>query len=290
MRVLILGGSGMVGHRLWMAARPQHETWVTLRTPLEGQPWAGLFDAERVISDVSGDEPGSLDRAFEIAQPEVVINAIGLIKQRASGTDVGASFVANSFVPHYVRRLCDRNHARLVHISTDCVFVGDRGHYSEDDVPDAVDTYGLTKRLGEVGTPHLTLRFSAIGRSLHGNEGLIEWFLGQNGNVRGYRSALFSGHVTDELARTVLKLVDDHPSMAGIWHVAAEPIDKYSLLLRLREAYGHDVDITPVDEPEINRTLNDERFRAATGIPRPSWDDMIRRLATDPTPYRDLRA
>ena len=289
MRVLILGGSGMVGHRVWLAAQQRHQTWVTVRAPLAGHPWAKLFDADRVIEGVTVDDAASFDRAFELAQPEVVVNALGLIKQRPTGLSPGDAFMANSFVPHYVRRLCDRQGARLIQISTDCVFVGDRGQYSEADVPDAVDIYGLSKRLGEVNGPHLTLRTSAFGRSLHGSDGLVEWFLAQKGAVRGFRSARFSGLVTGELADTMMLIIDEHRDLAGVWHVAAPAIDKYSLLVRMRAAYDRDVEIVPVDEPQIDRTLNDERFRSATGIPQPTWDSMIQRLAEDETPYQDLR-
>jgi len=290
MRLLILGGSGMVGHRMWLAARGRHETWATIRAPLQSQPWAQLFDPEHVIEGVTVDDASSFDRAFEIARPEVVVNALGLIKQRSGGTSPGEAFMANSFVPHYVRKLSDHRGARLIQISTDCVFVGDRGHYSEADVPDAVDIYGLSKRLGEVQAPHLTLRTSAIGRSLHGSDGLVEWFLAQAGTIRGYRSARFSGLITNELADTVMTLVDSHHDLAGIWHVAAPAIDKYTLLLRLRDAFNRDVEIEPIDEPRIDRTLNDDRFRSETGIAQPSWDAMITLMADDPTPYEKLRA
>src|SRR5689334_1901702 len=122
MRILILGGSGMVGHRLWLAARDGYETWTTIRGYLAGQPWAPMFEVGRVVENVRADDAPSLDRAFDVARPDVVINALGLIKQRATNDSPGESYLANSFVPHYVRRLCDVNGARLIHISTDCVF------------------------------------------------------------------------------------------------------------------------------------------------------------------------
>jgi dTDP-4-dehydrorhamnose reductase len=289
MRILILGGSGMIGHRLWLAAHDEHETWVTLRGRLADHPWSSLFDPQRTIEGVSAEEPGSLDRAMSTARPNVVVNALGLIKQRPEGSLAGPAFLANCYVPHHMRGLCDAYGARLVQLSTDCVFTGDRGRYAENDVPDALDVYGLTKRLGEVGPPHLTLRVSALGRSLSGTDGLLEWFLSQPGPVTGYRRALFSGLVTETLGETVVRIVTDHSGLSGLWHVASPPIDKYDLLLRLRDAFSLGTEIRGSDMPIVDRSLDDCRFRTETGIPRPAWDDMIDRLARDPTPYALLR-
>jgi dTDP-4-dehydrorhamnose reductase len=289
LRVLILGGNGMIGHRMWMAGRTAHETWVTVRGQLGNRPWAPLFEPRRTVEGVSAEDPASIDRALRIARPDVVVNALGIIKQRPEGSQPGPAFMANCLVPHYVRSRCDVLGARLIQMSTDCVFTGDRGHYSESDVPDALDVYGLTKRLGEVGSPHLTLRVSALGRSLSGTDGLLEWFMSRRGPVTGYRGALFSGLVTEVLAETVFRIADDFPALSGLWHVASPAIDKYDLLVRLREAFSLDTSIDASDTPRIDRTLDDSRFRSATGIPRPDWDAMIERLVADRTPYPVLR-
>jgi dTDP-4-dehydrorhamnose reductase len=288
-RLLILGGNGMIGHRVWLAARERMETWVTIREQPSGQPWLELFDADRLIPAVSADDPSSLERAFAQSRPDVVFNAIGLIKQRAGATDTAAAFSANCFVPHFARHLSDAAGARLIHLSTDCVFKGDRGNYSEEDAPDAFDPYGLTKRLGEVGSPHLTLRTSAVGRSLSGTAGLAEWLLAQRGKIGGWRRALFSGLATPTLADTIVDVISDHPELHGVRHVAAQPIDKYELVRRLADAYNVPVTIEPVDEPVIDRTLDDTMFRAATATSRPNWDAMLARLVNDPLSYSTLR-
>ena len=289
MRVLILGGTGMIGHRLWAVGRTDHETWVTVRGRLSDRPWAPLFEPGRTVEGVSAEDSASIDRALRTARPDVVVNALGIIKQRPEGSQPGPAFTANCFVPHYVRSRCDVLGARLIQMSTDCVFTGDRGHYSESDDPDALDVYGLTKRAGEVSSPHLTLRVSALGRSLSGTDGLLEWFLSQRGPVTGYRGAHFTGLITEVLAETVFKIADDFPALSGLWHVASPAIDKYDLLVRLRDAFGLDTRIDASDTPRIDRTLDDSRFRSATGVPRPGWDAMVEQLVTDGTPYPLLR-
>ena len=290
MRILVMGANGMIGHRIWLAAQERFETWGTLRTASAGKPWASLFDSPRVIEGVPPDDPASIAAAFEVARPDVVINAIGLIKQREIGSDTGAAFTANSFLPHYLRDRADASGAKLVQISTDCVFTGNQGGYTESDSPDALDVYGLTKRLGEVTqAPHLTIRTSALGRSLSGTDGLLEWFLNAPAAVTGYRRAVFSGLTTPTLAETILDLVERHADLTGLFHIASEPINKYELLVRVARALGHSMEITPADLPVIDRSLDDTAFRGTTGIPRPDWDAMLAGLAADPTPYATLR-
>jgi dTDP-4-dehydrorhamnose reductase len=285
MRILVLGASGLIGHRAWLAARTRYETWGTIRGSRSGLP--SVFDTPTMIEGVTAEDTGSLIGAFEVARPDVVINGIGLIKQRPRGGDPAAAFITNSFLPHYLRQRCDAAGAKLIQISTDCVFSGNRGAYTEDDEPDALDVYGLSKRFGEVVTaPHLTVRTSVIGRSLSGStDGLFEWFLTQRDHVTGYRRAIFSGLTTAALAETLLGVLDRHPELSGLYHVASEPISKFALLVRIAEVYGHGrhaIVIEPADEPVIDRSLNDNRFRTATGIPTPAWTTMLTDMRNDP--------
>jgi dTDP-4-dehydrorhamnose reductase len=226
--------------------------------------------------------PGAIEALLDRVRPEAVVNAVGLVKQRPEAEDTIAVIETNALLPHRLAAACTRRGARLVHFSTDCVFSGERGRYSEEDRPDPVDTYGRTKLLGEVGAPHLTLRSSIIGLELGRAQGLVEWFLASRGRIRGYRRALWSGLTTAEMARLVGRLLVDHRSLAGLWHVAAEPIDKHALLTRLARELGRDdVAIEPVDEPSCDRSLDGSAFAAATGYRAPSWDEMLRELAQE---------
>jgi len=222
---------------------------------------------------------------------EAVVNCIGVVKQDAAAKDPLASITVNALFPHRLAQLARASGARLVHLSTDCVFSGREGNYDESSRPDAEDLYGRTKLLGEVaGENCLTIRTSMIGRELAGAHGLLEWFLSQDGGrVRGFRRAVFSGFTTSALADVIAEVLSEHASLSGVWHVAAEAINKFDLLCLVREVYGLRVEIEPDESFVCDRSLDGSRFREATGIVAPSWPEMIRRMREDPTPYEEIR-
>jgi dTDP-4-dehydrorhamnose reductase len=244
-------------------------------------------DSADVIPGIDAADFDSIIRAFEIARPDAVVNCIGIVKQRPAARDPIQSLHVNALLPHRLAALCRACGARLVHISTDCVFSGRRGAYLETDAPDAEDLYGRSKLLGEVAGPgSITLRTSIIGRELSSGLGLVDWFLAQPGpDIPGYVHARFSGLTTLALSRVVLDVVLKQPSLEGLYHVAAEPISKFDLLERLAAAFGRPVAIRPVREPRIDRTLDGTRFRQATGWTPPSWSAMIDELARDHATY-----
>jgi dTDP-4-dehydrorhamnose reductase len=287
MRILILGGSGMLGHKLWQQFAPRFDTYATFR-PAQFSTYErfGIFDKARAIGGVSAEDFESVERAFESAQPEVVVNCIGIVKQDAAAKDPLASISVNALFPHRLAALSRAKGARLIHLSTDCVFSGRKGNYVETDTPDAEDLYGRTKLLGEVDYENcLTIRTSMIGRELSGAHGLIEWFLSQQGKtVRGYRRAIFSGFTTLALSEIIASVITDHPQLRGVWHVASEPINKFDLLTLVKEAANLNIRIEPDETFVCDRSLNDARFRQATGFAPPSWSDMILRLFQDTTP------
>jgi dTDP-4-dehydrorhamnose reductase len=279
-RVLVVGGAGMLGHALWLACRDRLDAWVTLRSTLATSPGRALFDPARVVEGVDVLRFESVERAFARVGPEVVINAVGVVKQLTSDSDDARALEINGRLPHRLAALCAASGAHLVHVSTDCVFSGRRGMYREDDEPDPLDAYGRSKRQGEVNAPALTVRTSFVGPELQAAHGLLEWFLAQRGRrVRGYRRAVFSGLTTPVLAGALAGLIEQGPLPAGTWHVAGDPIDKYRLLCLLRDAFQVPVDIEPVDEPVLDRSLDSSRFRALTGFRPPDWPSMVAALA-----------
>jgi dTDP-4-dehydrorhamnose reductase len=277
MKTLVLGASGMLGNAMLrvMAQADELEVWGTARS-------GGVlrnFDpplAKRIVTGIDVENTDSLMRLFTELRPEVVINCIGLVKQLAEADDPLLALPINSLLPHRLARLCDLIHARLVHISTDCVFSGHKGDYCESDEADAQDLYGRSKFLGEVDYPHaVTLRTSIIGHELSSSHGLVGWFLAQQGTIKGYTQAIFSGLPTCELARVVRDLVFPHPELRGVYHVAAEPISKFELLRLINEEYGKGLQIEPDDKLQIDRSLNATRFREATGYVAPSWPKLV---------------
>ena len=281
MRILVLGGDGMLGHALLAELGQRHEVWVTLRRDRPAYlAHAGLFP-DRVLYRVDARQQAALRRALAAARPEAVVNAVGLVKQRAEVQDAVAAVELNALLPHRLARLCGEVGAHLVHLSTDCVFSGARGRYAEADLPDPVDLYGRSKLLGEpMGPGCLTLRTSMIGLELSRRNGLVEWFLAQRGRVRGFRRAIFSGLTTRELARAVEHLLLQSAPPAGLYHLAAEPISKLELLAGLASRLGRtDVELVPDDEVACDRSLDGRALSALTTYRVPPWGAMLDELA-----------
>jgi dTDP-4-dehydrorhamnose reductase len=282
MRILVLGGDGMLGHQLVRQLGTHHEIYVTLRQDSRAYGCFGLFDGKRTYFGVDACSPEKLQEIVATCRPEAVINAIGVVKQRAEASDAIQSLEINSLLPHRLAMICRSAGARLVHFSTDCVFSGRRGNYMETDVSDAEDLYGRTKYLGETSAEHcLTLRTSMIGLELTRKHGLLEWFLAQRGAVRGYTKAIFSGFTTLELARIVERTLIAPVRLAGIYHVSSEPISKFDLLTMIRDALDLPTKIEPYDDFQCDRTLDSSRFRAVLGYHPPSWKAMVDELARD---------
>ncbi|MET4119765.1 dTDP-4-dehydrorhamnose reductase [Bradyrhizobium sp. JR1.5] len=276
-RILVLGATGMLGHAVlrYFVERGEHLVVGSVRSQSRSRQLPSALQ-RCVVSGIDVESFDSLSLAFADVRPDIVINCIGLIKQRAEAEDVLSALPINSLLPHRLARLCAIQGARLIHVSTDCVFSGGKGMYSEDDISDARDLYGRSKFLGEVDYPHaVTLRTSIIGRELDGAHGLVEWFLSQDARICGYTKAVFSGLTTVELARVMHDCVIPHAELRGVYHVSVDAIDKFTLLQRVAEAYGKVIEITPDDKVAIDRSLDSTRFRRATGYSPPSWSELV---------------
>lgn len=285
MKILILGGSGMLGHELWRRFRDRHQTWVTLRRPGAEFARHGLFGDGRFFSNVDAMDFPTVAKVIREFRPHAVLNCVGIIKQLKEAKNPIPSLTINSLLPHRLAEVCGETGARLVLFSTDCVFSGKRGRYTEADISDAEDLYGRTKYVGEVtGLEYaITLRSSIIGRELGTAHSLIDWFLAQKGaKVRGYRQAIYTGFTTLEMARIVECVLTDQRGLSGVWQVASAPISKYDLLLLVREKFQVSVEIEPYDEFFCDRSLVGTRFSEATGYRAPEWPAMIAEMAARP--------
>lgn len=261
-----------------MAEPDTHEVWGTTRSASVKRYFTPAL-AERIIAGVDVEHFDALVTLFAKLRPELVINCIGLVKQLAEADDPLLALPINSLLPHRLAKLCDLGGARLVHMSTDCVFAGNKGNYRETDSADAEDLYGRSKLLGEVTYPHtITLRTSIIGHELNSAYSLIGWFLSQQGKVKGYKRAIFSGLPTVELSRLVRDVVLPRPELSGLYHVAAAPISKYDLLKLVAEAYGKNIAIEPDEAVVVDHSLNAERFAATTGYSAPQWPELVMRM------------
>jgi len=277
MKVLVLGASGMLGNAAMrvLGKTDGIDVYATVRSPHARMK----FDAElqhRFLVGIDVLNHDSLLMALSQVRPDVVLNCVGLIKQLETANDPLWALPINAMFPHRLARACELSGARLVHVSTDCVFSGKAGGYTELDLPDATDLYGRSKLLGEVAYANaITLRTSIIGRELDGQAGLVDWFLAQTGTIKGYTNAIFSGVTTDELTKIIVNHVLPDPTLSGVWHVSSTPIAKYDLLLLIRDAYGHDVQILSDGALRIDRSLDSTLFKSRTGYVPPTWETMI---------------
>ena len=284
MRVLILGANGMLGHAACAGLRAEHDVVGTCRGAFADHPrLAAFLPAGACVEGFDAGAPDALERAFDVARPDVVLNCIGVVKQKREGKQAVPSIQVNSLFPHELAAFADTVGAKLIQVSTDCVFSGQRGGMDESAVPDPIDLYGRSKLLGEVTySPHLTIRTSMIGRELGTASGLLEWFLTTRGRTaRGYTNAFFSGLTTRALVRVLSQALSARPGLTGLYHVASERVSKYDLLVRVNEALGLGVLVEPDEHFRCDRSLNGTRFVAETGVRIPGWEEMIDDLKSE---------
>lgn len=270
----------MLGHEAIRVLAPDFEVWGACRNPRD-LPDLGV-PPERLLGGLDAEKAESAYALVERVRPTHVLNAAGIVKQRKAGKVAIPSISVNSLWPHVLADACAAHGARMVHVSTDCVFSGARGRYVESDVPDAFDLYGRSKLLGEVTDQDhvVTLRTSIIGWQLGEPTGLVAWFAAhRNEQLKGFTRAVFSGLTTGALTEVIRDVVLEDATLSGLWHVSADPIDKYTLLTDLARHVRWNVDISPVDRPVIDRSLDSTRFRERTGWTPPSWAEMLEELA-----------
>ena len=284
MRLLVLGAGGMLGHNLCRLLRERFEVWGTFRgDPREFERY-NFIPQERTIGQIDAQDQSTVRRALERVKPDAVINGIGIVKQRDEAKQAVPSIHVNALFPHQLADLCAERSVRLLQISTDCVFSGMRGNYTELDTPDPIDWYGRTKLLGELHRPGtLTLRTSIIGWQLNNYSSLLGWFASQRGlRTKGYRHAIYSGFSTAVLSNLIGDILETRRDLTGLYQVSSAPISKFDLLTRLRDALGWtDIIIDPDDQFYCDRNLIGTRFSTATGWMSPSWDEMIAGLAAE---------
>lgn len=287
MRILIFGAGGMLGHKLCQHFKNRHEVIATVRGGADKLSQYDIFGGVSFVENIDVTDVATVEHAVETTRPDVVINAAGVIKQLPSASDVINTLSVNSIFPNRLAELAAKYNFRLICISTDCVFNGEKGDYTEDDKPDAYDLYGQSKRFGEVTAENcLTIRTSIIGRELGTSHSLVDWFLSnRGGSVKGFTKAIYSGFPTVVFADIIERLITEWPDLSGLFHVSSEPIDKYSLLRLINDAFDARVAIEPSADLLIDRSLNSKKFKDLTGFAPKPWPEMIAEMAADTTPY-----
>lgn len=291
MKILVLGASGMLGHKITQYASEKFETYGTFRTKPRDDIKQNVYKNAELLFGINANNIKDIEFAILSIEPDVVINCIGIVKQLPEANNYIKSISINSLFPHQVAEICRSYNIRFIHFSTDCVFSGGRGNYTESDFADADDLYGRTKYLGEVNESGcLTLRTSIVGRELSDSHSLFEWFFSMKGKeVSGYRNAIFSGLTTNAVSDIVCDIITDHQDLSGLYNLSSDPIDKYSLLMLVKDIFNVDTIIRPDDSFVTDKSLNSDMFKKETGIKIPGWVEMINDMFHDSTPYEKIR-
>jgi dTDP-4-dehydrorhamnose reductase len=291
LKVLILGAAGTLGHKLYQILSKTFDTAGTIRGLYENLSRFGFFRQSDIIPYIDAMYVSQVEKAIDSTKPDVVINCIGIIKAIEESHSKLKNIWLNALLPHQLNEICQERSIRLIHISTDCVFSGNKGDYLENDLSDAEDIYGKTKFLGEINQSNcVTIRTSFIGRELSTSHNLVEWFLSnQGGSVKGYTNAIFSGFPTVCLAQIIKFIIETRNNLHGIYHVSSEPISKYELLKLIRDRLNVNIEIEKFSDYQCNRSLNSTLFMQATGFKPQSWSQMIDKFAVDSQQYSHWR-
>jgi len=288
MRILILGGNGMIGHKLYQVLSKKFpETWVLFRKNISSIKYSSLYNKNYVIDNFEITKFSKLNKLLNDLNVDVIINSIGLTIRRNVYDVYSNSILINSVLPNYLNEWVVLNNKRLIHFSTDCVFSGKDGFYTEKSLRDAIDFYGRSKALGEVDSPNtLTLRGSMVGRELENKTELLEWFISnKNGVVTGYRNALYSGITTNCMAEFVSNIIENFPNLNGLYNVSSEIITKLDLLTLFNQYFEVNATIKPDDSFTTNKVLNSEKFYTETGFRKPNWEELVQDLENDSRNY-----
>jgi dTDP-4-dehydrorhamnose reductase len=278
MKIIVLGVNGLIGNEIFrfLSHNSNWEVYGTLRNAENGLIFPSSLK-ENLLHSPNLLNDNELTNFLKGSKPNVIINAVGITKHRLESENILDVIPINSLFPHRLAKICDLLSIRLIHISTDCVFSGNKGNYLESDLADAKDIYGKSKALGELkNNSSLTLRTSTIGYELNSTYGLLNWFLSQKETCKGYSRAIFSGLPASYFAFILQHYVIPNKNIMGLYNLASEPISKFDLLKNIADIYGLNIRIEKDDSFEIDRSLNADLFNELTGFVPPKWPELIK--------------
>lgn len=273
----------MLGHKLVERLSEKFSVWTTIKSERRKYDKFEIFTSDKTFENVNVLDESQVYNLTRQLKPDVIINAVGIIKQLPTSKDTVQTLSVNSIFPQRLAEIAAEFDSRLITFSTDCVFSGAKGNYTEEDAPDALDLYGRSKNFGELdGLNCLTLRTSIIGRELLTKHSLVEWFLSNSGGkIKGYKNAVFSGFPTVLMADIIADVITNHKSLNGLYHLSSAPINKFDLLTLLKKEYKMSIEIEADEDFVIDRSLDSTKFRTATGFQPPDWNEMISDMARD---------
>lgn len=296
-KILILGASGMLGHQMWRrlnewSRTTGHQILGTVRKSKDHYKNLGLSNTQNLIDGVDVGDFKKLNLLLDDVKPTVVINCVGLTLRKKDLADIEKCYQLNGMLPQFVGHWCGTHNAKLFHFSTDCVFDGKKGGaYAEADMPTAFDHYGVSKYLGEVGSGNnLTMRLSIVGRELENKTELFEWIFSQaDKSAKGFAAAKYTGMTTNWVAREVIRILENHPELSGVYQVSSEVITKFEIMQKLNEKFKLNIQIEKNSDYAVDKSLDSSRYQKATGFVKPTWDQMIDDLFADREFYEQLK-
>lgn len=247
-KILLLGSTGMAGHMAYYYLKE------TAKYEIVDVVFRNKLSPNSIVLDVT--DKSATEELIRSVKPDIILNCIGILIKGSQLNPDNAIYI-NAYFPHLLERLASETDAKLIHISTDCVFSGNKGNYTENDFRDADDVYGRSKALGEVVNKNdLTIRTSIIGPELKSNgEGLFHWFMQQNGEINGFTRAIWGGVTTLELAKAIEIAIDNN--LTGLVHLTnGEGINKYDLLNLFKEIWGKEnIHINSIEGKNVDKSL-----------------------------------
>jgi len=284
-KILILGVDGMIGHKIAQVLAFNNEVTGTSRKQISSTD-LGITNATIIYKDFIIDK--SLDFISEI-MPDVIINCVGITTRRINESNIDDLSFINSTLPKLINDWSIGNSIKMIHMSTDCVFSGKSGNYLDDDIPDATDSYGLSKANGEINNNKtLTLRSSMVGREIYNHTELFEWLISnKNGKIEGYANVIYSGITTVRMAKIIDFILNKNLNLSGIYNIGSIPISKYDLLIMLINSFDLKIDISKKTQIKSNKVLISKKFTEITGLKTPNWDDLISEFKQDCETYSD---
>ena len=270
-KVLILGSSGLIGHQVYNYLKDNSDF------VLSNISYTRKLNNETILLDARK-EQYFIDQIRHI-QPNYIVNCIGVLISEAKQDPKIAMFL-NAHLPHKLAKLANMMNAKLIHMSTDCVFSGmKKSAYLETDDRDGKDTYAKTNALGEVICEnHLTIRTSVVvPEIINGSEELFHWFMNQSGVIEGFTKVIWSGVTTIELAKAIKWFIDNNTT--GLYHLTnGIPIKKYDLLHLFKKYTNKNIEIAKVDGIFTNKSFVDTRQEINYQLP--TYDEMIREMVS----------
>ena len=291
MRILVLGGTGLIGNRLTRQLRQNADVYASTRTSSVEMPMLeNILEPNKWIFGLDATDFQFLEAKIKRLKPDVIVNCVGVVKQQINSKNVEATILLNSVLPWRLSRFAEKYDFKLINFSTDCVFSGEVGKYKESSTPDAVDLYGRSKILGELNNAHvLTVRTSFVGREIKTFINLFEWVQRCRSNkIVGYKRVIYSGLTTQAISEVIEKLIFDFSELTGLWHISSEPISKYDLICMLNNSLNLKLDIESSEEIFCDRSLDSTAFASKTGLAVPNWITMVERYALEQEWYESI--